>query len=423
MKTRRIAWSIVTLLTVCAPTWALDPIAILTPSDVPAGYTNGFASSVAISGNYFAIGASLDPWYSGDAWGAVYVVHRQGLTWTEQVKLSAADGGWLDQFGYSVAMDGDVVVAGAPHYVVDHLSPSGPGAVYVFRRDDHGTPDDPTDDTWAQEAKLTAPDPQFEQLFGWSVGVSGDVIVVGKPGWDEETAEVFRRENSGWVHQATLAVSDTDGFGWFGGSVGVDGRRIVVGAYHVTAGGQRGAAYVFRKDGRAWIEEARLVASNPAPASFGYSVSISGGYIAVGAPGDAEAGSGAGATYLFRRGPLGNWSEQTKLLPYGSTYADVLGYAVALDGNTVAAGAPYADFHRGAVFLFGREGSVWEKTAKLTKTGAPSSNSSGQAVALDGDYCVTGAFKAYVYRVCPGCGTLREFAEFQNCFSRAHTGS
>lgn len=62
--------------------------------------------------------------------------------------------------------------------------------MYVLRRDDGGTPDDPTDDTWAKEAKLTADNPVIAERFGMSVAVSGDVIVAGNQCGG--TAEVFR---------------------------------------------------------------------------------------------------------------------------------------------------------------------------------------------------------------------------------------
>jgi len=414
MNARRIAWSIVGVLSFCAAAGGLNPIAVLTPSDVPPGWTNGFGSSVAISGDYIVVGAPRDPWYNGDDPGAAYVFRRQGRAWIEQAKLIASDGAMWDQLGWSVAIDGDVIVVGAPHYVVDRLSPSGPGAVYVFRRDDHGTPDDPDDDTWPQEAKLTGPDPQFEQLFGWSVAGSGDVIVVGKPAFGH-SAEVFRYNGTDWSHEVSLIGSQAGVNGLFGQSVAIHGKGIVVG--DPKEDDHRGAAYVFVRQATSWTEDARLVAGDRAPRDdFGYSVSISGRYLAVGAPYDDDAGASSGSTYLFVQ-QKGAWIQQTKLAPSGYAEDNEFGHAVALDENSLLVGLPGTDSYHGAVFLFGREGSAWQKTAKLTATQLMPSDFLGEAVALDGDYGVVGRERAAsVYRVCPGCGTLREFADFQNCF-------
>jgi len=417
MNARRIAWSIVGLLSVSTAGRALDPIATLTPSDVPPGWTNGFGASVAIRGNYIVVGAPRDPWYNGDDPGAAYVFRRQGRAWIEAAKLTATDSGWLDQLGWSVAIDGDVIVVGAPHYVVDRLSPSGPGAVYVFRRDDHGTPDDPTDDTWGQEAKLTAPDPQFEQLFGWSVAVSGDVIVAGKPGFGH-SAEVFRYDGTEWSHEVSLIGSKSGVNGLFGQSVAIHGKRIVVGDPKVDD--RRGAVYVFTRRGMSWIEDAELVAGDRAPLDdFGFSVSASRDYIAVGAPHDDDAGASSGSTYLFVQ-QRGAWIQQTKLAPSGNAASSEFGQSVALDENSLLVGSPgdhEAGSHTGASFLFRRVGTAWTHASKLTATDLSLSARLGSAVALHGDWGLAARWdKVYAYRVCEGCGTLREFADFQNCF-------
>ena len=108
-----------------------------------------------------------------------------GLSWTdpddsnitgyelwqaELAKLIASDAAIYDYFGWSVAVDGDTVVVGAPGD--DDNNASGSGSVYVFTKD--------TDGVWNQ-TKLTASDPAYNDGFGGSVGIDGDTIVVGAP--------------------------------------------------------------------------------------------------------------------------------------------------------------------------------------------------------------------------------------------------
>ncbi len=96
------------------------------------------------------------------------------LAQCEQAKLTASDAAEEDVFGRSVAISGDYLVVGAPSRA--GLEPSGRGAAYVFRREAS---------TWVEQGKLTAGDPQAGALFGSSVSISGDVVVVGAM-WAEE---------------------------------------------------------------------------------------------------------------------------------------------------------------------------------------------------------------------------------------------
>src|SRR6185369_2782622 len=99
-----------------------------------------------------------------DTTGAVYVFTRTGTTWTQQAKLVAADAERGDVLGFSVALSGDAVVAGA------YNKNFAQGAAYVFKR---------TGTTWAQQAKLTAADGIGDDSFGYSVALSGDTAVAG----------------------------------------------------------------------------------------------------------------------------------------------------------------------------------------------------------------------------------------------------
>lgn len=416
----KVGFTALTWLSVCAAAPALDPIAILSPSDVPAGYGNAFGSSVAISGDYLVIGAPRDPWYNGDATGAVYVFRRQGRAWVEQAKLTAPDTGWEYQLGYSVAIDGGVIVAGAPRWEFSACGfGGGPGAAYVFRRDGNGTPDDPTDDTWSQEAKLTL-DPQLPQRLGMSVAISGDVIVVGTEcgGTTEKTtegsAEVFRWNPGApepWVHEASLTGSKMQGRYGFGLSLDVDGDRIVAGSYWNDDG--PGVAYVFVRNGTAWVEEDILTPSDhTTPDSFGWSVSISSGSVVVGAVGTNEAGSHSGSAYVFARDYSDMWVEQAKLIAPDGAAHDEFGYSVGIDGELVLVGKPGDPLGNAAnnfmAYLFDCDGSQCTKVDTLV-----SFDALAPRVGIDGKYAIVldQVFAVREHR------SLTDFARFQTCFT------
>ena len=182
------------------------------------------------------------------------ITYGPALADCENTKLLAEDGVPDDRFGSAVSIDGDVIVVGALE--ADTEGGINAGAAYVYRLDGS---------TWEFEAKLTASDGFEGDLFGATVAVSGDVIIVGA--WQVTVVEqhqgaayVFRRIGSAWVEEAKLVASDPGHWFHFGESIALDGDVALVGAPDWSA--SRGSAYVFRFNGEAWIEEARLISSD-----------------------------------------------------------------------------------------------------------------------------------------------------------------
>jgi|CXWL01.1.fsa_nt_gi hypothetical protein len=388
--------------------FGLDPIAILAPSDVPPDIGNDFGWSVAISGDYIAVGAPRDPWFNGSAKGAVYVFRRLGPTWVEQAKITALDGSQNDQLGYSVAMDGDVIVAGAPHWIEPFPDNGGPGAIYVFRRHDNGTPNNPWDDTWPQEAKLTVDrDPDWA-LLGYSVAVSGDVIVGGRPypcNLYLGSGEVFRRELGQWGHETSLFGSDPQPctVGW---SVDIDGDGIVLGADRYDG---RGAAYVFGYNGIEWVEEAKLMAlDRMAGDGLGKGVSITGNNVIAGAPGvdDLRLGpnSNTGAAYVFAWSPAENWEQQGKLTVFDGQDLTRFGSRISCDSDLCLIARQGWGESWG--YLFQRVADQWVEGQRLRGPEYPYS------ISLAGKHAI---IYTHVY-VVRDRKDLRDFAVFQNCF-------
>ena len=126
-----------------------------------------FGFDVALSGNTAVIGANkVDDDIRGVDVGAAYVFTRSGNSWHQQAKLTANDGAAKDEFGGKVALSNDTAVIGA---IFHDDKGDNSGSAYVFSRS--GT-------TWSQQAKLTASDGAAGDVFGWSIALSGDTVVI-----------------------------------------------------------------------------------------------------------------------------------------------------------------------------------------------------------------------------------------------------
>jgi hypothetical protein len=360
---------------------ASSPMGKLTASDGGDFAELGF--SVAVSGNTALVGAVFDD-ARGDNAGAAYVFVRSGAGWVQQAKLTAADGGANANFGASVALSGDTALIGAQF---DDDAASDAGAAYVFVRS--GT-------TWIQQAKLTASDGASDDQLGISVALAGDTAVVGTTNDDDlgdrsGAAYVFVRGATSWSQQAKLTASDGAEADQFGISVAVSGDTAVVGAYGDDDNGRSsGSAYVFVRAGGAWSQQAKLLAGDGAAIDeLGVSVAVSGDTALIGAVFEAD----RGAAYVFVRDGA-SWSEQAKLTAADGAQSDNFGNAVALSGDTAVIGAPNdSDLGAGSgsVYVFTRAGTSWTQALKLTAPDGESADLFGISVALSGSTVVAGA--------------------------------
>ncbi len=330
----------------------------LTASDAQAD--DHFGDSVAIDGNTIVVGAPIANGRPGDpvsAAGAAYVFARDtgGLDhWGEVKILTATVPHFGDEFGRSVAISGDTIVVGA--LFEDSVARSA-GAAYVFSRNLGGA------NQWGEARKLTASDGAPDDIFGGSVGISGDTIVVGASdyyGSGDGAAYVFSRNAGGLDHwgEVKKLTSDPLEHGPFGDSVAIDGDTIVAGAPEQPVYPDplywAGAAYVFKRDNPSagqWGQVRKLTASDAkSSALFGYSVAISGDRIVVGASGDTDDHTGswvysAGAAYVFARdqGGVDNWGQVRKLTTSDAQAGDGFGLSVGISGQTIVGGAEGED--------------------------------------------------------------------------------
>jgi hypothetical protein len=367
--------------------------------------------------------------------GAVYVFVRNGTTWSQQAYIKASNTGANDHFGSSVALYEDTLAVGAMDEASaatginnnqsDNSAPYA-GAVYVFIRS--GT-------TWTQQAYIKASNTAVSSQFGRSVALSGDTLAVGA--WFESSVVsgsggvyVFVRSGSTWTQQALLKASNPEYPDVFGCAVALSGNTLAVGAFQESSAATginsndrgnaalySGAAYVFVRSGTTWTEQAYIKASNTdAGDHFGNSIALSGDTLAVGADNEHSAAPGidgsqldntmpnAGAAYVFTRSGT-TWTQQAYIKASNPGAQFFFGRSIALFGDTLAVGAnneasattgidstPDKNASSaGAAYVFVRTGTAWAQKAYVKASNTGANDKFGESVALSQDTLATGA--------------------------------
>lgn len=371
----------------------LEPVQVLAPSDAAQGYGEDFGNSVAISGDWLVIGAPSDDELAGDA-GAAYVFRRHGARWIEHQKLYGAPL-FGETFGV-VAIDGDWIVVGAPHA---NMFGGGIGRGFVFRRDEHRTPADLSDDFWQPAAFLHPPPSHLCCQFGSTVRINGDVIAVGslRGESDPGRAYVFQWDSEEWQGPQTIMPSDSEPGDFFGWAVGVNNDLVVVSAHgdtYTCPGFDecRGSAYIFRRDLGTWAEESKLEANGLR--GIGSNVGASENGIACG---------GWGVVQVFQYESAMGWMKEAILTPSDPFVNQFASYHLAMRGNRILVSAADAFW----AYLFHYDNDTWTEVAKFARP----EGLYFSRVALDGQFALA---LNRVYAIGEAF-TLADYAELQNC--------
>ncbi len=300
----------------------------LVPSDGEAEDYFGF--SVDIYGNYIVAGAQGDDELGGNAYGSVYIYRWNGSSWVYQHKVYAAQATLM---GYSVAIYGDYFVVGVPF---DRSDPNYFGSAYVYYR---------SGSTWSLQQKLYPPENLV--FTGWTVDIYGSYVIVGSPyAYDVGVAYVYVRSGSSWSLQDTLQSSDGTSSDSFARSVSIYGSYALIGApFDDDDGESSGSAYVFVRSGSTWSQQDKITASDASGEDFfGFSVQLYGDYAVIGAYQDDDNGGNSGSAYKFRRSGS-NWIQDAKYIAYDGQGGDQLGYSVHISGSFIIMGAIGDDDH------------------------------------------------------------------------------
>ncbi len=292
-----------------------------------------FGISTSIDADTAVVGALKDD-DNGSESGSAYVFVRSGDEWTQQAKLVPDDGDVNEEFGWSVAVEGDTAVAGARY---DDENGQWSGSAYIFTR---------TGSVWTQQTKLPLGLGSAEDYFGWSVAVDGNTVVVGAVGdndngSDSGSVSVFVWNGSTWEEQTKLLAADGAAGDWLGGAVAIQADTAVAGApYDDVDGARCGSAYVFVRSGGGWSQQAKLVPSDCTEwDEFGHSVALDGDTAVIGAHFDGDNGEYSGSAYVFVRDGS-TWTQVAKLLPDDGATGEQFAHSAGISGNAMVLGAP-----------------------------------------------------------------------------------
>jgi hypothetical protein len=376
-----------------------------------------FGSSVALWGDTLAIGVYGEDSSGATAGqvnngsensGAVYVFVRTAAGWTQQAYLKAAPVISADYFGASVALRENMLVVGAPGASPTAASAPHGGSVYVFTR--QGT-------EWSLQTKLVPPGIGIQDLFGICVVVDDKRLIVGAP--FESSVEtlsgaiyVFDRSGDSFAEPRRIKAAPVHGSALFGWSLALENDVLVVGGpqYNSLSPADTGAgmAYVFTANSSEWtqLQELPPPVSLEKGATFGWSVAVSGSTIAVSAPRarSDNVGQGPGEVFTYERANGGAWRMQQSFRAPVPRASDWYGYAVRLSAATLLItspgdasgsagllGNPQNDalLDSGALFMYGHDGNEWVNTTFIKASNPDSLDYFGTALAVHEDTFVS----------------------------------
>lgn len=326
-----------------------------------------FGRSVSVDGNILVVGAPYESRdslgnnylrYSGAAY--IFELDQFGV-WRQTQKITAKTRNSDCFFGKTVSISSNTVLVGALGESKDHNNLNykvAAGAAYFYEKN--------TNSRWVQTQKIVPSIRNSTDNFGSSVEVSGNQAVIGavwqshdSPGANHllyaGASYIFNRGMNGvWSETQKLVASDREMMALFGSSVSIDSNQILIGAHGEkkdSLGGNAlnnsGAAYIFRQTSPGnWIQQQKIVAWNRSSnIEFGWAVSIEKDYALVGARNwhqiisPSQAGR-TGAVYIYKKNLFGRFVKKQFLHPSDLDAGDSFGYSVEISDARFLVGDP-----------------------------------------------------------------------------------
>jgi len=356
-----------------------DSGATMTPIETftePAGAIFDFFGTAVAADGTLAAIGAMGDTTRGEFAGCVMAYELSDAVWSSPQRVLAQETDWGDRFGAALDLDGSTMIVGAPDRFKTNF---GNGAAYIFER---------TGGIWLERAQFALDAPGVNDFFGQSVAVSGSLAVVGVPqsdlfGADAGLARVYRRDGSGvWQTGEAIAPPVVDTFSRFGFSVAASGPNVIIGTYDA------GVAYWFQEQGGQLISKGPITSPEAGgPERFGYSVDIDGDAIVIGAPEDSESVDRSGTVFVFQRdGEV--WNQTARLSAPAQTSVGWFGQRVGLDGSYLVVGEP--SVNRG--YIFRRGGPTgWFCEHTLAPSDVTTGDLFGGAVTVTGNQVIVGA--------------------------------
>ncbi|MCF7954753.1 MAG: FG-GAP repeat protein [Phycisphaerae bacterium] len=309
--------------------------------------------------------------------------------WSEKQILTPSDSNINDLHGHAVALDGQYAIVSSFEYSDE---PKAPCIAYIYKYNDQSS-------TWVQHAILNPPGDSQENSFGCAVSISGNYAIVGAKDdnsidYSSGAAFVFKCEEDSWTLCQKITALDGEEAARFGSNVAIDGDTAIIGAPGDNdKGTSAGAAYIFKIEGDSWIQKQKLFASNENGGDyFGTNVDICGKNAIVGAYGKETNGTHSGAAYIFHFDG-NNWFEQDKLLGSDTDQYDVFGWRVSICENYALVSAQGYNSDSGAAFIFKKNTPTdsWKEVKKVIASDSRRYDYFGRSVATDGVFFVVGS--------------------------------
>lgn len=268
--------------------------------------------------------------------------------------------------------------------------------------------------------------------FGYATAAGPHCLAFGAPGDEEHGAlagavYLFTDQNGSIVPQGKLTPLDAGPGTFFGSSLAASGDLLLIGADRdsdiVPSGG---SAYIFRKTGSTWSQEAKLIPPDGvAQDHFGSMVALNGDVAAVTAIDQDAGANGAGAVYLFVRSGSA-WSFSTKITHPQPVVGGRLGHSVGVFGDWVTVGSNITD----RVRVYRRTGATWPLVTTLTAVGAPPGETGfGSGMAIGSDFLAVSALHlnnhqgvVYLFRLVDGNWVFHDLKESPDHINLAHFG-
>lgn len=384
------------------------------PTNTGAG--DQFGNSIAVSGNYLLVGApqedssaigvtlgtSLPTDNINGTSGASYLFERSGDNWIQTAYIKRPTNSSTTQFGFSVDIDETVMAIGAstersdfntisnlPNDTSANTNGTSVGAVFVYEK---------LSGNWTQTAFIKAANATDTYNFGYTVKVEGDTLavhqtdssdyaaIINGSGTDTDSSLVnagsvyiYRKVNGLWQQEAYIKPSYPIAGGYFGRHIDLSGDRLVASspfedsnATGITNGSSSsadtsfngaGAAFVYKRTGSSWAQEAYIKSLVNSSQNFGRSVSLHGNTLAIGAreldsnvtgitnnaywPANGGITSSGGvAVYSFESGA---WQQKSFLRPEISQNGDLFGSNVLLAGDRIFVAATGDDSNQASI--------------------------------------------------------------------------
>ena len=349
--------------------------------------TDFFGLSVGISGDYAIIGAWGDD-ELGACSGAAYIYYNNEGIWEEYTKLFPLNGYENERFASRVAISGDYAVGTTTQHNSDR------GAAYIFYNNAG---------TWEEQAFIEEPDVPTFSLFGSSVAIEDNNIIIGMRMWADElpgAAFIYNYNGTTWTQTVELVPSEAINGDHVGESVDISGDYVIVGAHGTDDA--KGAAYIYKNIDETWTKIIRLEADDGVIEDYyGAESAISNDYAMVGS---YKHNGRRGAVYVYENND-DIWTLSQKIIAPDAGINDDFGCDIDFNDEVLIIGAR-SDNASGTAYVYKNIDGTWTFFEKIIPSDGADGDDFGDGVAISGSNFIVGAQWCDIFGVNSGAAYM-----------------